>query len=60
MFQSIVNKLNVLLFYCFNPFSSSDLPIEDQRLIVSVPSALHSQKPSLSGTFKLTDSMSRH
>lgn len=31
---------------------SSDLPIEDQRLIVSVPSALHSQKPSLSEVLK--------
>ncbi|XP_044196288.1 N(6)-adenine-specific methyltransferase METTL4 isoform X1 [Thunnus albacares] len=27
---------------------TSEVPVEDQRLIVSVPSALHSQKPSLS------------
>ncbi|XP_070709312.1 N(6)-adenine-specific methyltransferase METTL4 [Pempheris klunzingeri] len=29
-----------------------ELPVEDQRLIVSVPSALHSQKPSLSEVLK--------
>lgn len=34
---------------CFTSFSSSEAPVEDQRLIVSIPSALHSQKPSLSG-----------
>lgn len=37
---------------CFTIFSSSEtseVPVEDQRLIVSIPSALHSQKPSLSG-----------
>lgn len=34
---------------CFSSFSSSEAPVEDQRLIVSIPSALHSQKPSLSG-----------
>ncbi|KAM3593097.1 uncharacterized protein V6R79_005982 [Siganus canaliculatus] len=32
--------------------SSSEVPVEDQRLIVSVPSALHSQKPSLSEVLK--------
>ncbi|TMS09126.1 Methyltransferase-like protein 4 [Larimichthys crocea] len=40
---------------CFQPFSSSvtsEVPVEDQRLIVSVPSALHSQKPSLSEVLK--------
>ncbi|KAF1373131.1 hypothetical protein PFLUV_G00257140 [Perca fluviatilis] len=31
---------------------TSELPVEDQRLIVSVPSALHSQKPSLSEVLK--------
>ncbi|KAI3355341.1 hypothetical protein L3Q82_018193, partial [Scortum barcoo] len=31
---------------------SSEVPVEDQRLIVSVPSALHSQKPSLSEVLK--------
>uniref|UniRef100_A0A3Q3VPC5 Uncharacterized protein n=1 Tax=Mola mola TaxID=94237 RepID=A0A3Q3VPC5_MOLML len=31
---------------------SSGVPIEDRRLIVSVPSALHSQKPSLSEVLK--------
>ncbi|XP_068160236.1 N(6)-adenine-specific methyltransferase METTL4 [Antennarius striatus] len=30
----------------------SDVPLEDQRLIVSIPSALHSQKPSLSEVLK--------
>ncbi|XP_051266583.1 N(6)-adenine-specific methyltransferase METTL4 [Dicentrarchus labrax] len=38
-----------------NPKSSSEtseVPVEDQRLIVSVPSALHSQKPSLSEVLK--------
>ncbi|XP_056289806.1 N(6)-adenine-specific methyltransferase METTL4 [Pseudoliparis swirei] len=38
-----------------NPTSSSgtsEVPVEDQRLIVSVPSALHSQKPSLSEVLK--------
>ncbi|XP_037613573.1 N(6)-adenine-specific methyltransferase METTL4 [Sebastes umbrosus] len=30
----------------------SEVPVEDQRLIVSVPSALHSQKPSLSEVLK--------
>ncbi|KAK2886591.1 hypothetical protein Q8A73_020537 [Channa argus] len=37
---------------------TSKLPVpEDQRLIVSVPSALHSQKPSLSGELVLLCSM---
>ncbi|XP_034069916.1 N(6)-adenine-specific methyltransferase METTL4 [Gymnodraco acuticeps] len=31
---------------------ASEVPVEDQRLIVSVPSALHSQKPSLSEVLK--------
>nr|QNQ79773.1 mettl4 [Siniperca chuatsi] len=31
---------------------TSEVPVEDQRLIVSVPSALHSQKPSLSEVLK--------
>ncbi|XP_031705701.1 N(6)-adenine-specific DNA methyltransferase METTL4 isoform X2 [Anarrhichthys ocellatus] len=31
---------------------TSEAPVEDQRLIVSVPSALHSQKPSLSEVLK--------
>ncbi|CAK6970218.1 N(6)-adenine-specific methyltransferase METTL4 isoform X2 [Scomber scombrus] len=31
---------------------TSAVPVEDQRLIVSVPSALHSQKPSLSEVLK--------
>nr|XP_046226940.1 N(6)-adenine-specific methyltransferase METTL4 [Scatophagus argus] len=30
----------------------AEVPVEDQRLIVSVPSALHSQKPSLSEVLK--------
>ncbi|XP_030254399.1 methyltransferase-like protein 4 isoform X2 [Sparus aurata] len=34
-----------------NSTSTSEVPVEDQRLIVSVPSALHSQKPSLSGSY---------
>ncbi|CAG10214.1 unnamed protein product, partial [Tetraodon nigroviridis] len=34
---------------CLEP---SDVPVEDQRLLVSVPSALHSQKPSLSDVLK--------
>lgn len=39
---------------CLTTFSSpetSEVPVEDQRLIVSVPSALHSQKPLLSGKY---------
>lgn len=28
-----------------------EVPVEDQRLVVSVPSALHSQKPPLSGKY---------
>lgn len=35
-----------------NSTGSSEVPVEDQRLIVSVPSALHSQKPSLSEVLK--------
>ncbi|XP_073343957.1 N(6)-adenine-specific methyltransferase METTL4 [Pagrus major] len=35
-----------------NSTSTSEVPVEDQRLIVSVPSALHSQKPSLSDVLK--------
>nr|XP_019943107.1 PREDICTED: methyltransferase-like protein 4 [Paralichthys olivaceus] len=31
---------------------TSEVPVEDSRLIVSVPSALHSQKPSLSEVLK--------
>uniref|UniRef100_A0A672G725 Methyltransferase like 4 n=1 Tax=Salarias fasciatus TaxID=181472 RepID=A0A672G725_SALFA len=31
---------------------TSEVPVEDQRLIISVPSALHSQKPSLSEVLK--------
>ncbi|KAM7390301.1 hypothetical protein PAMA_008463 [Pampus argenteus] len=31
---------------------TSEVPVEDRRLIVSVPSALHSQKPSLSEVLK--------
>ncbi|XP_011606311.2 methyltransferase-like protein 4 [Takifugu rubripes] len=31
---------------------TSEVPVEDQRLIVSVPSALHSQKPSLTDVLK--------
>ncbi|KAG5268434.1 hypothetical protein AALO_G00212550 [Alosa alosa] len=33
-------------------FSKSETPLPDQRLIVSVPSTLHSQKPSLSAVLK--------
>ncbi|XP_029005110.1 N(6)-adenine-specific methyltransferase METTL4 [Betta splendens] len=35
-----------------NSTSSSEAPVEDQRLIVSVPSALHSQKPPLAEVLK--------
>ncbi|XP_051796595.1 N(6)-adenine-specific methyltransferase METTL4 isoform X2 [Acanthochromis polyacanthus] len=35
-----------------SPSETSEVPVEDQRLIVSVPSALHSQKPSLSEVLK--------
>ncbi|KAM6970884.1 N(6)-adenine-specific methyltransferase METTL4 [Tautogolabrus adspersus] len=35
-----------------SPSEKSAVPVEDQRLIVSVPSALHSQKPSLSEVLK--------
>ncbi|KAM9331754.1 N(6)-adenine-specific methyltransferase METTL4 [Pholidichthys leucotaenia] len=35
-----------------SPSKRLDVPVEDQRLIVSVPSALHSQKPSLSEVLK--------
>uniref|UniRef100_UPI0037E847B3 N(6)-adenine-specific methyltransferase METTL4 n=1 Tax=Semicossyphus pulcher TaxID=241346 RepID=UPI0037E847B3 len=35
-----------------SPSETSAVPLEDQRLIVSVPSALHSQKPSLSEVLK--------
>lgn len=38
-------------YTCFIAFSSSAVPLEDRRLIVSIPSALHSQKPSLSGQY---------
>lgn len=34
------------------PPETTEVPVEDQRLIVSVPSALHSQKPSLSEVLK--------
>uniref|UniRef100_A0A8D0A5K9 Methyltransferase 4, N6-adenosine n=1 Tax=Sander lucioperca TaxID=283035 RepID=A0A8D0A5K9_SANLU len=36
----------------FEMFETSEVPVEDQRLVVSVPSALHSQKPSLSEVLK--------
>lgn len=36
-----------------SPLQTPHVPVEDQRLIVSVPSALHSQKPSLSEVLKL-------
>lgn len=35
-----------------SPSEMSEVPVEDQRLIVSIPSALHSQKPSLSEVLK--------
>uniref|UniRef100_A0A3B3Z0K0 Methyltransferase like 4 n=1 Tax=Poecilia mexicana TaxID=48701 RepID=A0A3B3Z0K0_9TELE len=35
------------------PLQTANVPVEDKRLIVSVPSALHSQKPSLSEVLKL-------
>ncbi|XP_030611808.1 methyltransferase-like protein 4 [Archocentrus centrarchus] len=35
-----------------SPSESSGVPVEDHRLIVSVPSALHSQKPFLSEVLK--------
>ncbi|XP_049912022.1 N(6)-adenine-specific methyltransferase METTL4 [Epinephelus moara] len=34
------------------PPETTEVPVEDHRLIVSVPSALHSQKPSLSEVLK--------
>ncbi|XP_041669767.1 N(6)-adenine-specific methyltransferase METTL4 [Cheilinus undulatus] len=37
---------------CTSSSETSAVPVEDQRLIVSVPSALHSQKPSLSEVLK--------
>ncbi|XP_016528689.1 methyltransferase-like protein 4 isoform X2 [Poecilia formosa] len=36
-----------------SPLQTANVPVEDKRLIVSVPSALHSQKPSLSEVLKL-------
>uniref|UniRef100_A0A3Q2QN71 Methyltransferase 4, N6-adenosine n=1 Tax=Fundulus heteroclitus TaxID=8078 RepID=A0A3Q2QN71_FUNHE len=36
-----------------SPLKTESVPVEDKRLIVSVPSALHSQKPSLSEVLKL-------
>lgn len=35
-----------------SPSGTSEVSVEDQRLIISVPSALHSQKPSLSEVLK--------
>ncbi|XP_069552444.1 N(6)-adenine-specific methyltransferase METTL4 [Brachyistius frenatus] len=35
-----------------SPSETTEVPVEDQRLVVSVPSALHSQKPSLSEVLK--------
>ncbi|XP_046880017.1 N(6)-adenine-specific methyltransferase METTL4 [Hypomesus transpacificus] len=35
-----------------SPSKTSKIPVEDQRVIVSVPSVLHSQKPSLSEVLK--------
>ncbi|MEQ2169821.1 Methyltransferase-like protein 4, partial [Goodea atripinnis] len=34
-----------------SPLQMLSVPVEDKRLIVSVPSALHSQKPLLSGKY---------
>ncbi|KAM4718400.1 N(6)-adenine-specific methyltransferase METTL4 [Anableps anableps] len=36
-----------------SPSQMAKVPVEDKRLIVSVPSALHSQKPTLSEVLKL-------
>lgn len=47
-----ISSFSLSLLTCFTAFRSleqSAVPVEDHRLMVSVPSVLHSQKPSLSG-----------
>lgn len=54
LYSVAFNGIYLSLIYsytCFIAFSSSVVPLEDRRLIVSIPSALHSQKPSLSGQY---------